>query len=254
MQRTMHMWRLAAAIAGLCATAWGQGPGQAMVNSVGMGLVYIPAGSFGMGSPFDEPGRQEDEFPHQVTLSRPFYMGATEVTQAQWQAVMGRNPSNFQGDDRPVEKVSWRDAAAFCRKLSELEDRTYRLPTEAEWEYACRAGSQARYGGGGRLEDLGWYSDNSGGTTHTVGTRTANAWRLFDMHGNVSEWCGDYYDPDYPEKEVADPVGPDQGTYRVIRGGSWGYFARACRCAARSSAPASYQLVQTGFRVVLEID
>jgi formylglycine-generating enzyme required for sulfatase activity len=226
--------------------------GSVIVNSIGMKLAYIPAGSFEMGSPPDEKGRQADEYQHGVKLTRPFRIGVTEVTQAQWRAVMGSVRSHFKGDNLPVEKVSWRETVAFCEKLSKKEGKTYRLPIEAEWEYACRAGAAGPFGGTGRVEEMGWYEANSEGRTHPVASKKPNAWGLYDIHGNVSEWCSDYYSPDYPEVVVTDPVGPTKGEYRVIRGGSWDYFACGCRCAARSSAPASYQFKQTGFRVIME--
>ena len=228
-------------------------PGNVIVNSIGMKLAYIPAGKFDMGSPLDEKGRQEDEFQHRVKLTQPFRIGVTEVTQAQWEAVMSYNRSNFKGGDLPVEKISWRDAVTFCKKLSEKEGKIYRLATEAEWEYACRAGATGAFSGTGNLNEMGWYEANSEQKSHPAAAKRPNGWGLYDMHGNVSEWCGDRYSPDYPEELVTDPVGPAKGSYRVIRGGSWGYFARSCRCAARSSAPESYQLKQTGFRVVMEV-
>jgi formylglycine-generating enzyme required for sulfatase activity/N-acetylneuraminic acid mutarotase len=228
-------------------------PGDTITNSIGMKLAYIPPGKFMMGSPLQEENRQYDECPHAVRLTRAFRIGTTEVTQSQWEAVMGVNRSNFKGADLPVEKVSWREAVEFCEKLGRKEGKTYRLPTEAEWEYACRAGSGGPFAGAGRLDDMGWYEANSGETTHPGGTRQPNAWGLYDMHGNVSEWCRDTYSADYPQKEVADPTGPTEGTYKVIRGGSWGHFPPSCRRAARNSAPPSYQFRETGFRVVLEV-
>jgi formylglycine-generating enzyme required for sulfatase activity len=229
-------------------------PGNVIINSIGMKLAYIPAGVFKMGSPPDEKGRQDDELQHVVKLTHAFRIGVTEVTQAQWEAVMGYNRSNFKGADLPVEKVSWRDVVAFCEKLSEKEGKTYRLPTEAEWEYACRAGATGAFSGTGNIDDMAWYETNSEEQTHPVTTKKPNAWGLYDMHGNVSEWCSDYYEPDYPEVTVADPTGPTDGKYHVVRGGSWGRFVRSCRCAARSSFPTSYQLKQTGFRVVMEVE
>ena len=228
-------------------------PGNVIVNSTGMKLAYIPAGTFEMGSPPEEKGRQDDELQHVVKLTRAFRIGVTEVTQSQWRAVMGSVRSNFSGDNLPVEKVSWRDSVEFCEKLSAKEGKSYRLATEAEWEYACRAGATGRFSGSGEIDEMGWYDGNSEGRTHQVGTKKPNAWGLYDMHGNVSEWCIDYYTPDYPDVMVVDPNGASEGKYRVVRGGSWGYFSRSCRCAARSSFPASYQLKQTGLRVVIEI-
>jgi formylglycine-generating enzyme required for sulfatase activity len=229
-------------------------PGEVISNSVGMKLAYVPAGSFEMGSAWEDPRRQYDEYPHVVRLTRPFRIGVHEVTQGQWKSVMGEVRSHFQGDDLPVDSVSWSDAAAFCERLSEKEGRIYRLPTEAEWEYACRAGGPAAVQENQRLEEMAWYDRNSGETTHPVGSRRPNGWGLYDMLGNLSEWCLDRYVADYPREESADPRGPSKGTLRVIRGGSWTSFPGSCRCAARNSSPPSYQLKETGFRVVLEED
>jgi len=227
--------------------------GNTMVNSIGMKMAFIPPGEFEMGSPADQVGRQHDELQHHVKLTRPFRISVTEVTQVQWRAVMDHIPCYFKGDNLPVEKVSWRDAAAFCKKLSIKEGKIYRLPTEAEWEYACRAGGTGAFADSGNIDEMGWYEANSEGQTHPVATKKPNKWRLYDMHGNVSEWCSDYYKADYPEGPTVDPNGPTDGKYRVVRGGSWSNFARGCRSAARSSAPPSYQFKQTGFRVVLEV-
>ena len=207
-------------------------------NSIGMKFVLIPAGSFTMGSPSDEPGRDSDERQHRVTISKPFYLQTTEVTQGQWRRVMGNNPSYFKncGDDCPVEQVSWNDAQEFIRKLNQMEGiDKYRLPTEAEWEYAARAGSTTRYYFGDDESSLGryaWYSRNSGKRTHPVGQKRPNAWGLYDMHGNIWEWCQDWIG-DYPSGHVIDPKGPSSGEFRVLRGGSWYYFARNVRSAYR---------------------
>jgi len=248
-------WVIGAAyfVAGCKAEKANTEPGNVIINSIGMKLAYIPAGVFEMGSPPDERGRQDDELQHSVKLTRAFRIGVTEVTQAQWEAVMGNNRSNFKGGDLPVEKLSWRDAVAFCEKVSKKEGKTYRLATEAEWEYACQAGSTSAFSGTGNLDDMGWFADNSDEKTHPVATKKANAWGLYDMHGNVSEWCSDRYQADYPEGAVTDPNGSSEGSYRVIRGGSWSNFALGCRCAARNSVPVSYQLKQTGFRIVMEV-
>jgi formylglycine-generating enzyme required for sulfatase activity len=227
--------------------------GETITNSIGIKLVFVPAGSFMMGSGDDEPKRADDELQHKVNISTGSWIGATEVTQKQWQTVMGLNPSNFKGDDLPVEKVSWKSAVSFCQKLSEKESKRYRLPTEAEWEYACRAGAEGAYAGTGNLDEMGWYDQNSEETTHPAGTKQPNAWGVYDMHGNVSEWCADFYEADYAAGEVTDPNGPAQGKYRVIRGGSWSNSDRSARCAARSSTPQSYQVKQTGFRLIMEI-
>jgi formylglycine-generating enzyme required for sulfatase activity/N-acetylneuraminic acid mutarotase len=228
-------------------------PGETITNSIGMKFAYIPPGRFLRGTPWEKPDRQYDERPHAVRITKPFRIGVTEVTQAQWEAVMGVNRSNFRGADLPVEKISWREAVEFCERLSRKEARTYRLPTEAEWEYACQAGATGPFAGTGRLDDMAWYDGNSGGTTHPIGTKQPNAWGLYDTHGNVAEWCSDIYDADYPKTEAVDPVGPCEGLDRVIRGGSWAHFPLGCRSAARNSAPPSYQFRETGFRVVLEI-
>lgn len=212
---------------------------QAIIHeATGIELVYIPAGSFVMGSPKSEQDAMvaagtkrewvDDETQHQVTFSRGFYLGKTEVTQAQWQKLMGSNPSGFQnaGASAPVENVSWDDCQEFCRKAgSDL-----RLPTEAEWEYACRAGTTGAFAG--NLDEMAWYDNNSGDTTHPVATKGPNSWGLYDMHGNIFEWCQDWYDT-YPTGAVTDPKGPDSGMGRVLRGGSWCNYAWICRCASR---------------------
>ena len=208
-------------------------------NSLGMEFVLIEAGTFAMGAPPPEPGRFDDETLHQVTLSQPFYLGKYEVTQAQWQAVMGRNPSHFSacGGTCPVERISWEDTQAFITALNAREGgAVYRLPTEAEWEYAARAGTQTAYHFGddaARLEQYGWYADNSGGRSHPVGQKQPNAWGVFDMHGNVWEWVHDG-DGAYPTGAVTDPRGPrTESSHRVIRGGGWRSTARGCRAAFR---------------------
>jgi formylglycine-generating enzyme len=217
-----------------------------------MKMAFIPAGEFIMGSPADEKGREDDERQHTVKITKAFRIGVTEVTQAQWTKVMGQRKGKFAGDDRPVEEVSWKDAVAFCRKLSQLEGQTYRLPTEAEWEYAGRAGATGRFSGGARLVELGWCDDNGGDETHAVAGKRPNAWGLYDLHGNVAEWCADYYAPAYGTAQASDPAGPAEGKARVVRGGSFASFERGCRCASRGSTPESYQLKTLGFRIVQE--
>jgi formylglycine-generating enzyme required for sulfatase activity len=223
-------------------------------NSLGMAFSYIPAGTFVMGSPADESGRSEDETQHKVVLTKGFLMAATPVTQAQWEAVTGKHPSYFQGDNLPVEQVTYDEAVEFCRKLGIKEGKRYRLPTEAEWEYACRAGSTTSYdtgSDGSALGEAGWYDVNSGGQTHPVGQKKPNAWGLFDMHGNVWQWCSDWYGP-YPDAELTDPRGAQTVRDRVLRGGSWRDPAERCRSARRRYSASDARYYSIGFRVVLE--
>jgi formylglycine-generating enzyme required for sulfatase activity len=228
--------------------------GGTTVNSLGMRLVPVPAGSFSMGSAPGAPLRQEEELPHQVILTRPFRIASTEVTQRQWLAIMPTNRSPQPGDDLPVTSVSWKEAQEFCRKLSQREGVRYRLPTEAEWECACRAGAGDAPVGRAELEAVAWYADDSGEKTHPVGQKMPNAWGLFDLLGNVAEWTLDAYGP-YPRASPAtDPTGPPTGSTRVVRGGAWRSFPPAVRCAARTGAPESYQLSHVGLRVVQETD
>jgi len=167
---------------------------------------------------------------------------------------MGKNPSNFNGNDNcPVESVSWHDTQEFITKLNQKDDKIYRLPTEAEWEYACRAGTSTIYYTGNSVDDLdraGWYSGNSGNKTHPVGEKETNAWGLYDMHGNVWEWCQDWYG-DYPSGSVTDPIGLPKGSFRVIRGGSWYSAAQSCRSASRPDFEPGIRLLILGFRLVL---
>jgi formylglycine-generating enzyme required for sulfatase activity len=236
-----------------------------ITNSIGMKLVLIPKGKFTMGSPESEKGRKENETQHEVTISKDYYLGVYEVTQAQYEKVMGKNPSYFQGAivgnekaNLPVENVAWDDAVEFCKKLSELPvekkaGRVYRLPTEAEWEYACRAGGKTAYSFDdepGLLYEYGWFDRNSSKRTHTVGLRESNAWGVYDMHGNVWEWCSDWHG-DYPEGAITDPAGPKNGSNRVFRGGCWYYGAAFCRSALRSGSDPSYSNDRNGFRVAL---
>jgi formylglycine-generating enzyme required for sulfatase activity len=210
-------------------------------------FVSIPAGEFMMGATNGKP----DEKPvHRVRLSQPFEMGKYEVTQAVWEALMGSNPSEFRGANLPVENVSWLDAQEFIEKLNARnDDYIYRLPTEAEWEYACRAGSSGNYAG--KLDQVAWYDDDSGNTTHPVGKKQPNAWGLYDMHGNVFEWCQDWYDGNYyAESPTVDPQGPQSGSFRVKRGGSWVFPAAFSRSAARDLYSPVYQFNFLGFRVV----
>lgn len=214
-------------------------PGE-ITNSLGMAFVLVRRGTFLMGSPPDERGRFADESQHPVTLTRDFYLASCPVTQALWREVTGESRSRFRGDNRPVERVSWEDCQEFCRQLARLDDRPYRLPTEAEWEYACRAGTSTAYFFGASLSSLRANCDHRDptgqGTTRgaptPAGTFPANAWGLYDMHGNVSEWCADWYGP-YPAEALEDYVGPEYGDFRVLRGGSWSSPRTSCRSACR---------------------
>lgn len=216
-----------------------------------------------MGSPTNEPGRFSNETQHRVTLTKGFYMQTTEVTQGQWKAVMGNNPSRFKncGDDCPVELVSWDDVQEFINKLNLRfgHGTTYRLPTEAEWEYAARAGSKTAFASGGisklycgynfNLDVMGWYCGNANKKTHPVAQKQSNAWGLYDMHGNVSEWCQDRYG-DYPSGSATDPTGPSSGSLRVYRGCCWIEFARFCRSAFRGRLKPGRRDNSLGFRLL----
>jgi len=233
-------------------------------NSVGMVLVPIPAGEFLMGSPGTELGRRRDEVQHQTTLTKSFLLGVHEVTQEQWQAVMGTTPWKGleygvkEGDDYPAIYVDWQDAVEFCRQLSEKEGLEYRLPTESEWEYACRAGTTTGYSFGDDASQLGeyaWYREKKDRRSwpqyaHTVGQKKPNPWGLYDMHGNVWEWCSDWHG-DYPSESVTDPAGPSSGSSRVIRGGAWFSSAEQCRSAFRLRESPSIVGNSLGFRVAL---
>ncbi len=226
------------------------------VVDTGIALVPVPAGTFTMGSPVFEIGHRRDEAAHPVTLSKPFWLGRAPVTQAQYTAVMGSNPAHFKGDDLPVESVSWEEAMAFCRKLTERERAAgrlpegyvYTLPTEAQREYACRAGTTERYAG--ELDAIAWYSGNSDEQNHPVGQKQPNAWGFYDMQGNVWEWCRDWYG-DYPGGSVTDPTGPASGNDRVYRGGAWFHSADLCRSAYRYHMEPGGRGSLLGFRVAL---
>lgn len=241
---------------------------KAFRNSLGMEFVLIPAGTFIIGSPPDEPYRNKDEVQHQVTISEPFYLQVTEVTLKQWMALMGRKLFGRRkgADNMPVVKVSWHDCMDFIRKLNALSEWSYRLPTEAEWEYVCRAGSSTAYSWGNTIDcGKAMYSNNSlkskecldsvrsRGLTidqpAPVKSYPPNAWGLYDMHGNVWEWCQDWYG-DYPPSAKIDPLGPDSGTMRVRRGGSWFKYGYSCRSANRNCAHPSSRYQTTGFRLI----
>ena len=228
-----------------------------LTNTVGMLLKRVAPGRFTMGSPASEVDRNVmSEVQTEVVLSVPFYMGATEVTQAQWQEVMENNPSVHAGQDLPVHRVTWLQAAEFCKRLSEREGVLYRLPTEAEWEYACRAGGMGTFSFGEKSTSLkahAWYRDSEKGisTLHPVGKLEANPWGFSDMHGNVYEWVFDYYAP-HLGAPLVDPMGPDSGTLRVVRGGAFTSGSSACRSAHRARFASSFKSPDVGFRVVRE--
>ncbi len=259
---------------------------QTVTNSVGTKLVLIQSGRFTMGSQISEEGSKEHETLHKVELTQPYYLGTTEVTENQWALVMGpsmitemveerdpktkrfirkiekQRPNPMLGSQLPITSVSWEDAVKFCQRLSELpeekkEGRTYRLPTEAEWEYACRAGTSTAYSFGDTATSLGdyaWFVGNSKRNNmrarYPVGTKKPNAWGLYDMHGNVWEWCSDWYGP-YPEGFVNDPQGPSKGSVHVRRGGSWDCLAPDCRSAFRFGLDQYYRDNDFGFRIAL---
>lgn len=235
-------------------------------GNVPIEYVWCPAGSFVMGSPESEVGRGRRENQHQVTLSRGFWTARFPTTQEQYSAVCGTNPSLFKGSNRPVERVDWYDAMEFCQRLSEITTLSRpagfscSLPTEAQWEYACRAGTVSALNNGleitsenhlcTSLDPVAWYRFNSDEETHEVGQKLANTWGVFDMHGNVCEWCLDRFGY-YSRGPVTDPVGATEGEFRVHRGGSWCFRSGICRSANRSVMNCSYSLVNLGFRSVL---
>lgn len=214
-------------------------------------MVLVPAGTFTMGSP-DGVGRADEHPQHRVTL-QSFYVGKYEVTQSQYRAVMGTNPSYFKGDNFPVEQVSWNDANEFCRRLSRITGLHYRLPSEAEWEYACRAGTTGDYSGS--LDLIAWYGKNSSNRTHPVGTRQPNAWGLHDMHGNVWEWVEDWYGDYPPGGDVSNPTGPRSGSQRVFRGGGWNPTRNGdqLEAAFRDSGSPSGSYRDLGFRIASDL-
>ena len=237
-------------------------------NDVSLDMVWVEPGTFMMGSPEDELGRQDNETQHEVTLTKGYWLGKYEVTQAQYEVLMETNPSEFKGADHPVEKVNWFDAIDFCIELTTVEKAAgrlpwgyeYTLPTEAQWEYACRAGTTTALNSGRNLLDAaecpemdeeGWYGYNSDDTTHLVGQKQPNAWGLYDMHGNVQEWCLDGYE-DYGTMPEIDPirVGGMESS-RIVRGGSWFDRACVCRSASRSCDLSGSGLDKGGFRVAL---
>jgi formylglycine-generating enzyme required for sulfatase activity len=239
----------------------GRVPGERMTNSIGIQLAFIPEGEFVMGAASDAEFAQPVDRPqHLVRITRPFSIGIHEITQEQYQRVMNANPSKFKGKQNPVERVTWSEAVEFCRRLSALpeerkQNRTYRLPTEAEWEYACRAGSSTRFNFGvsrPQLSDHAWHENNSEKIPHPVGQKTPNAWGLHDMHGNVWEWCTDWYEPQYYDKAVfEDPAGPSRAMEaKVMRGNCFLDDDAICYSARRAFSPPLTQSGCQGFRVV----
>jgi len=242
-------------------------------NNVKMRLVLIPAGKFMMGSPATEGGRDSHEGPqHEVTISKPFYMGVFEVTKEQYKQVMGVNRSGFKGAKNPADNVSWDDAVEFCKKLSARTGKKVTLPTEAQWEYACRAGTTTAFHTGDALEPgqanaripsnpgfwdriMAWVGKSSAQKTiqwtTPAGSFPPNGFGLYDMHGNVWEWCSDWYADSYANAKNQDPTGPDSGPCRVLRGGSWDFTPQDCRSARRYQFTPDYRFIIFGFRVAV---
>jgi len=219
---------------------------EEMTNPIGMRLKRIEPGTFLMGS---EKGKKVPV--HRVTISSPFFLGVHEVTQEQYEMVMGSNPSRYKGPRLPLESVSWIEAKRFCKGLSEMEGATYRLPTEAEWEYACRAATKGDYSFGDDdtfIREFAWYDGNSGQQTHEVGSKMPNPWGIFDMHGNVCEWCEDWDGPYQPTEK--DPTGYNHGTRKLVRGGCWGYESERLRSWVRFEWLPDERDEKVGFRVV----
>jgi formylglycine-generating enzyme required for sulfatase activity len=228
--------------------AQGRGLDREMTNSLGMRMRLIGPGCFQMGS---EGGADAEKIVHPVTISRPFYLGVVPVTQGQFERLMGGNPSRFKGENRPVEMVSWVHADEFCRFLADKEGYSYRLPTEAEWEYACRAGTPTDYYWGEEIDpDFCWYKQTSNDQTRNVGQLRPNGWGLYDMSGNVWEWCMDRYG-EYSYEAQVDPTGAKAGENRVIRGGAWNQFPPQCRSSYRNGSAPGKGAPFIGFRVVM---
>ena len=234
-----------------------------IIEDIGLEMVYCPAGSFMMGSPLTEQDieeqyddEQDDELQHLVIISKDFYIGKFPITQKQYKSLIGNNPSYFKGVNNPVECINWYEAKEFCQKLNSLyKDKlpigyNFSLPTEAQWEYACRAGTTSFFNNGNNSssDELAWYYDNSNKTTHPVGQKKPNAWGIYDMHGNVWEWCEDWYG-DYPNYTITNPIGISNGTERVLRGGCW--LGSDCYSALRFNYYPDYKKNIIGFRVAL---
>ena len=259
--RTFAIWPvLLLAMAGTANSQTGNRPKELAVDlggGVKLEMVLIPAGEFMMGSPDSDKDTHANEKPqHRVRITKPFYLGKYLVTQEQWQAVTGNPRGTVKGPKNPVESVSWDDCQEFLKRLHEkVGERRFQLPTEAQWEYACRAGSTTRYYFGDKESELGeyaWYRKNSKTTSHPVGEKKPNAWGLYDMYGNVWEWCADRYGEEYYTHSPTDePAGPEEGAGRVVRGGSWDAPATRCRSARRSPFNPRRGDYLLGLRVVL---
>jgi formylglycine-generating enzyme required for sulfatase activity len=234
------------------------------IPDLSLEMLWVEPGTFTMGSPESEPGRWLDETQHEVTLTEGFWLGKHEVTQAQWESAMGNNPSHFKGANLPVEQVTWNDVMSFCEKLTELESTagrlpagmSYQLPTEAQWEYACRAGTTTAYSWGNGItpSNANYAYVAFGHRSFDVGKYPANPWGFFDMHGNVWEWCSDRYDydyPNYPTGNVTNPTGRADGPLRVVRGGSSHNTANIARSAYRDTGVPDWSIFDRGFRLSL---
>ena len=223
-------------------------------DGISIDMVRVEAGTFTMGSTAEKKDPWDNEKPtHRVTLTNDYYIGKYEVTQALWKAVMGNNPSNFKGDNLPVEKVNWKHCQKFLSKLNRITGKTFRLPTEAEWEYAARGGNKSRgyqYSGSNNLLDVAWFTDNSGRKTHAVGTKQANELGIYDMSGNVCEWCQDWYGR-YNSSSQVNPTGANSGSNRVFRGGCWSGIANGCRSSHRGLDSPGFRDYYLGLRLVL---
>ena len=243
-------------VGGVCVSTNGALKTVDFGNGVRMEFIRVPAGEFDMGSPLQEEGRDEDEVLHRVRITRAFWLGRCEVTQAQWKLLMGRNPSKFQkSTNSPVESVSWGECQDFIHRLNDKTGCSFRLPTEAEWEYACRAGTRTAFSFGDRPGPASARRPKGGGRkagvhepTEAVGGSDPNPWGFHDMHGNVWEWCGDWYGP-YPASGADDPAGPDSGSERVIRGGVYFQLDGGCRSAERYRYDPTYRWEYLGLRL-----
>lgn len=227
---------------------------NAIIDNLIRNMVYVEGGTFTMGATSEQrTDAYKNEKPkHKVTLSS-FHIGKYEVTQAEWEAVMGSNPSYFKGDSLPVEQVSWDDCQEFISKLNAMTGKNFRLPTEAEWEYAARGGSKSqgyKYSGSNDLNSVAWFTDNSGKETHPIGKKQPNELGLYDMSGNVWEWCQDWYDS-YISHSQTNPAGPSYGSARVCRGGTWLLDARSCRVSYRCYSAPEYRILLLGLRLAL---